>query len=142
MDKSSDPTPTWAKRFFAVTLFVDDLARERQWYIDVFGMPIADESPDSCAFLFPDDVYVNLNTLAAAEHHVHPAPVAQPGTPSRTMMSIKVEGIDAVLARLALIGVEPVNGPTNQPWGSRGATIADPSGNYWELFSRPGSPSI
>ena len=125
----------WAKRFFAVTLFVDDLGRERQRYIDVFGMPIADESPGSCAFRFPDDVYVNLNTHAAAELHAQPARIAPPGTPSRMMLTLKVDDVDAVVARLGTIGVMPLNGPIDQPWGSRAATIVDPSGNYWELFS-------
>ncbi len=65
--ESNDPQigPGWAKRFFAVTPFVDDLAKARQWYIDVFEMPIVDEGPGSCTFRFPGDVYINLNTLDA-----------------------------------------------------------------------------
>jgi len=47
-----------------------------------------------------------------------------------------VDDLDAVLSRMAAVGVMPVNGQVDQPWGSRSATIADPSGNYWELFSR------
>lgn len=84
MERHPQDGPSWAKRFFAATLFVDDLARERQWYSDVFGMAIVDESPENCVFRFPSGVFV---------------------------------------------------GPIDRPWGSRTATIADPSGNYWELFS-------
>jgi uncharacterized glyoxalase superfamily protein PhnB len=136
MDRPTGTPPPWAKRFFAATLFVDDLARERQWYVDVFEMPIVDESPESCTFQFPGEVYVNLNTLAGAAHHIEPSPLPKAGMPSRAMLSVQVDDVDAVLARLASVGVQPINGPTDQPWGSRGATIADASSNYWELFSR------
>jgi len=127
--------PTWAKRFFAVTVFVDDLARARRWYIDVFGMPIVDESQGNCTFRFPGGVFINLNTLGAASDHIAPAPIAVPGMPSRMMLSLEVDDVDAVVERLAAVGVKPINGPTDRPWGSRDVTIADPSNNYWELFS-------
>lgn len=134
---SDDPKAgtEWAKRFFAATLFVDDLDRERRWYTDVFGMPVVDESPENCVFRFPSGVFVNLNAFAALPEHVGPEPPAQIGSPSRVMLSIEVDDVDAVVARLAGIGIKPLVGPIDRPWGSRTATIADPSGNYWELFS-------
>src|SRR5882672_5175998 len=73
--------PAWAKRFLAVTVFVDDLAVARRWYIDAFEIPIADESANSCAFWFPGGVYINLNSMAGAEELIEPAPVGGPGTP-------------------------------------------------------------
>lgn len=127
--------PAWAKRFFAVTPFVDDLATARQWYLDVFEMPIVDESPGSCTFRFPGDVFINLNTLDAAVELIEPAPVGQRGTPARMMLTLAVEDVDAVLVRLRKLGVQPLNGPTDRPWGSRTVAIADPSGNCWEIAS-------
>ena len=125
----------WAKRFFAVTLFVDDLVRERQWYSDVFAMPIVDESPENCVFRFPGGVFINLNALTALSGHVGPNPPAKAGEPSRTMLSLEVGDVDAVLQRVAALGVKPLVGPVDRPWGSRTATIVDPSGTYWELFN-------
>lgn len=125
--------PDWAKRFYAVTIAVDDLAAARQWYLDVFGMPIADEGQDSCAFRFPGGVFVNLNVLAGVADLVEPTPAGSAGTPPRIVMTLEVDDVDAVAARLATLGVVPLNGPADRPWGSRTMTIADPSGNCWEL---------
>ncbi len=47
------------------------------------------------------------------------------------MLTLEVDDVDAVDARA--IGIEPLNGPIDRPWGSRTITIADPSGNCWEL---------
>jgi catechol 2,3-dioxygenase-like lactoylglutathione lyase family enzyme len=127
--------PSWAKRFFAVTVAVDDLAKARQWYLDVFGMPIADESENSCAFRFPGEVYVNLNTLEGVAELVEPRPAGEPGTPPRMVLTLEVDDVDAVAERLQTLGVIPLNGPLDRPWGSRTMTIADPSDNCWELAS-------
>lgn len=127
--------PDWAKRFFAVTLAVDDLQEARQWYLDVFGMPIVDESQNSCTFRFPDRVYINLNTLQGVVELIEPAPAGPQGTPARMVMTLKVDDVDAVAERLRALGVVPLNGPLDRPWGSRTMAIADPSGNYWELAS-------
>ncbi len=135
MDKQPQTGPDWAKRFFAVTLFVDDLDRERRWYEDVFAMPVADESPENCVFRFPGNVFINLNALSAADKHLTPNPVPAAGTPSRTMLTVEVDDVDAVVERLAQKGFKAINGPMDRPWGSRTATIVDPSGNYWELSS-------
>jgi len=123
------------ERFFAVTLFVDDLTSERQWYADVFGMPVVDESDESCTFRFPDDVYINLNARDAAAHHVLVVP--EGSTPARSLLTLQVDDVDAAADRLALKGVQILKPPTTEPWGSRSMTFADSSGNYWEFFSRP-----
>jgi catechol 2,3-dioxygenase-like lactoylglutathione lyase family enzyme len=135
MDSQQQAGPTWARRFFAVTLFVDDLARERQLYADVFGMPVADESPENVVFRFPGDVFINLNVVDAMPTHVGRDQATPAGTPSRTMLTVEVDDVDAVVARLKEDGVEVLIGPIDRPWGSRTATIADESGNFWELSS-------
>jgi lactoylglutathione lyase len=129
-----DATPTrpWAKRFYAVTLFVDDLAASRQFYRDVFQLPIANEDATSCAFLFPGDVYINLVTLESAREFMEPAPVGPHGTPARMMLTLEVGDVDAVCERLRKLGIELLTGPMNRPWG-RIATFADPSGHCWEM---------
>ena len=56
--RTADP---WAKRLFAVTLFVDDLEEAKRFYRDVFEMPVVNEDATSCAFRFPN-VVINLLT--------------------------------------------------------------------------------
>jgi catechol 2,3-dioxygenase-like lactoylglutathione lyase family enzyme len=123
---------TWAKRFYAVTLFVDDLAASRSFYADVFQAPIANEDATSCAFRFPGDVYINLVTTDSAREFIEPARVGGEGTPARMMLTLEVADVDAVCDRLLAQGVKLLNGPADRPWG-RVATFADPSGHCWEL---------
>ena len=125
---------TWAKRLFAVTLFVDDLAESTRFYREVFEMPVLNEDATSCAFRFPG-VVINLLTVGSAPELIEPAPVGQHGTPARMMLTLEVDDVDAVYERLRARGVEFLNGPMNRPWGPRTATFADPSGHCWELSS-------
>jgi len=126
------PEPAWAKRFYAVTLFVDDLAKSRNFYRDVFQAPIANEDATSCAFLFPGTVYVNLVTTESAREYIAPAAVGPPGTPARSLLTLQVEDVDAVCERLDALGIEFLSRPADRPWG-RIATFADPNGHCWEL---------
>jgi catechol 2,3-dioxygenase-like lactoylglutathione lyase family enzyme len=121
-----------AKRVFAITLFTDDVAEAKRFYLDVFAMPIVHEDPTSIAFAFPNIV---VNLVAAGETHqlIAPAPAGGPGTPARMMITLQVDDVDATCDRLRARGVAFLNGPMNRPWGPRTATFADPSGHCWEL---------
>lgn len=130
---SSAVTP-WARRMFAVTLFVDDVQRSRRFYVDVFGMPILVEDEASVAFGFPNLV-VNLVAVPAARELVEPADVGRAGTAARMMLTLDMEDVDAVCERLRELGVELLNGPIDRSWGPRTAAFADPSGHCWELSS-------
>jgi catechol 2,3-dioxygenase-like lactoylglutathione lyase family enzyme len=131
---SETATTSWAKRIFAITLFVDDLAEAKQFYGDIFQMRVLNEDDTSIAFGFPGMV-VNLLTVAAAPELIEPAIVGQHGTPSRMMLTLEVEDVDTVCERLRGRGVAFLNGPLDRPWGPRTATFADPSGHCWELSS-------
>ena len=48
-----------------ITLFVDDLARSKTFYQDVFGLPIVYEDENSAVFNF-DQFSINLLTSSAA----------------------------------------------------------------------------
>jgi lactoylglutathione lyase len=121
-----------AKRVFAISLFTDDVAEAKRFYLDVFAMPIVHEDPTSIAFAFPN-VVINLVAVAEAPELIAPAPVGEPGAPARMMITLQVDDVDATCERLRARGVELLNGPLNRPWGPRTATFADPSGHCWEL---------
>ena len=125
-------TDSWAKRFFAVTLFVDDLAASKRFYRDVFEMPVANEDATSCAFRFPG-IVVNLVAAPSAAELIAPAPAGKAAAPARMLLTLEVSDVDAVAERLRARGVTFLNGPTDRPWGPRTATFADPSGHCWEL---------
>src|SRR5678816_4799116 len=71
--RMTDPTP-WPKRIGALTLFVEDLAAAKQFYGDVFGLPVLMEDPESVVFSFGNTV-VNLLVSSAADELIEPATV-------------------------------------------------------------------
>jgi uncharacterized glyoxalase superfamily protein PhnB len=48
-------------------------------------------------------------------------------------LTLTVNDVDAVCARLAAKGVELLNGPMDRPWGIRTASFQDPAGHIWEI---------
>ena len=49
----------WPKSLSTITLFVEDLAATRQFYLDVFGLPVHFEDDNSAVFDFGNTL-VNL----------------------------------------------------------------------------------
>ena len=68
---------SWAKGIDAITLFVEDLAATKQFYLDVFGLPIHYEDDSSAVFRFGDTL-VNLLSASEAPDLIAPAAVAPP----------------------------------------------------------------
>jgi lactoylglutathione lyase len=125
-------TTTWPKDIGAITLFVEDLRRSRQFYTDVFGVPLVYEDASSVVFKF-GAAMINLLVTTAAGGLIEPAPVAGAGAGSRLQLSIFVDDVDAVCHDLASRGVSFINGPIDREWGMRTACFADPAGHIWEV---------
>jgi lactoylglutathione lyase len=128
---ASDST-TWPGRISAITLFADDLAATRQFYIDVFGLPIMFEDADSAVFNFGNTL-INLLKATAATQLIEPAAVARPELGARAQLTVDVDDVDATCAELVRRGVVLINGPMDRPWGVRTACFADPAGHIWEI---------
>jgi catechol 2,3-dioxygenase-like lactoylglutathione lyase family enzyme len=124
----------WPDDIWAITLFVDDLAAAKQFYSEVFGVPLVHEDEVSAAFKFPNTV-VNLLQSTEAPGLIGPAAVAPQAAGSRMQFTIRVGDVDAACAELAKRGVELLNGPMDRPWGIRTAAFMDPGGHIWEITS-------
>ncbi len=124
--------PPWPRGISAVTVFVEDLATTKQFYIDVFSLPVIFEDADSTVFRFGGTL-INLLTTSAARELIEPAAVASPAAGSRIQFTIDVDDVDAMCAELARRGVTLLNGPMDRPWGIRTASFADPAGHIWEI---------
>ena len=124
--------PVWPGSITAITLFVDDLAATRAFYLEVFGLPILFEDEDSAVFRF-DNTMINLLRSSAAVSLIDPATVASPGSGSRLQLTLDVENVDATCAELTARGVELLNGPMDREWGIRTASFRDPGGHIWEI---------
>ena len=123
---------SWPKGISAITLFVEDLEAAKQFYREVFGLPLAFADGDSAVFKFGNTL-VNLLKATAASELIDPAVVATPEAGSRLQLTIEVDDVDAMCAELATRGVELLNGPMDRPWGVRTASFSDPGGHIWEI---------
>jgi catechol 2,3-dioxygenase-like lactoylglutathione lyase family enzyme len=123
---------SWPQGIFAITLFVEDLEATKQFYREVFGLPIAFEEPNSAVFNFGNTI-INLLKITQAPELIEPATVANLEAGSRMVFTIQVEDVDAMCAELKARGVKLLNGPMDRPWGIRTASFRDPAGHIWEI---------
>jgi catechol 2,3-dioxygenase-like lactoylglutathione lyase family enzyme len=125
---------SWPKGIAAITLFVEDLAAAKQFYGEVFGLPVHFENDNSAVFEFGGTL-VNLLTVSEAPELIRPALVASREAGPRFQFTLEVEDVDAMCAQLAAKGVKLLNGPMDRPWGPRTASFMDPGGHIWEIAS-------
>ena len=119
------------QRISAITLFVEELAEAKAFYVRVFGRPAFFEDGESAVFQFGETL-VNLLDAAAAPELIEPATVgARDG--QRFVLTVNVDDVDALCADLRKRGVTLLNGPIDRPWGVRTASFQDPAGHIWEL---------
>ncbi|MBA2553629.1 MAG: VOC family protein [Geodermatophilaceae bacterium] len=123
---------SWPKGIGAITLFVEDLVVAKQFYRDVFDLPVRFEDDDSAVFDFGNTI-INLLKTTAARELIEPAEVAPREAGSRLQLTIEVDDVDAMCADLAERGVDLLNGPMDRPWGVRTASFIDPGGHIWEI---------
>jgi len=62
---------------------------------------------------------------------------------------VYVRDVDAIYRRAMDAGCESIQGPTDQQWGERTASVKDPHGNHWyiatykgENYYSPGAPTV
>jgi catechol 2,3-dioxygenase-like lactoylglutathione lyase family enzyme len=126
----------WPRGIDAITLFAEDLPATRQFYIEVFGLPVMFEDDNSVVFNFGNTV-INLLAVSSAPELIAPAVVGQPDAGSRVQFTLEVDNVDAMCAELAQRGVALLNGPMDRPWGIRTASFRDPAGHIWEIAAKP-----
>lgn len=115
----------------AITMFIEDRTRTKEFYARVFDVPVVNEDDVSIAFKF-DNLTVNLLEERAATALIDPAPVGGRAAAIRFQLTVWVEDTNAVCAQLAELGIELLNGPIDREWGLRTATFTDPDGHIWE----------
>jgi catechol 2,3-dioxygenase-like lactoylglutathione lyase family enzyme len=122
----------WPGGIAAITLFADDLAQAKQFYQEVFGLPVVFEDDSSAVFKFGETL-VNLLDVAAAPELIEPATVGTTDDGARLQLTLQVDDVDATCAELNRRGVTLLNGPMDRPWGIRTASFRDPAGQIWEI---------
>ena len=130
--EESAKTNAWPKGIFAITLFTENLEQAKEFYQNVFGLPIDFEDSNSAVFRFGGTL-VNLLKITEAKGLIEPAKVANRESGARYVFTISVDDVDAMCAQLASRGVKLLNGPLDRPWGIRTASFMDPAGHIWEI---------
>ena len=120
------------KNLECITLFVEDLAASKQFYLQIFDARIVYEDPVSVIFKLVS-VMINLLRISEAPGLIVPAKVADSSAGQRLMFTVRVPNVDEVCGKLKTLGVQLLNGPLDRPWGRRTAAFADPAGHVWEL---------
>ena len=123
---------SWPGAISAITLFAEDLPATKQFYVDVFGLPVHYEDEVSCVFQFGSTL-INLLSTTEASGLIGPAAVASPAAGARFQFTLTVDDVDAVAADVVARGARLINGPMDRPWGIRTACFADPAGHIWEF---------
>ena len=123
---------TWPTSIGAITLFSEDIAASKAFYLKVFGQPIIYENEDSAVFKIGSTM-INLLLISQANELIEPAKVGARDAVSRIVFSVEVDDVDAMCVKLAGLGVKLLNGPMDRPWGIRTASFCDPSGHIWEI---------
>ncbi|WP_328891187.1 VOC family protein [Streptomyces sp. NBC_00316] len=131
MTDTTSETP-WAGAISAITLFTEDLEATKEFYRDMFRLPVTFENDNSAVFSFGNTV-INLLQSTAAHELIGPARVAAPDAGSRMQLTLPVDDVDATCKDLTARGVTLLNGPMDRPWGIRTASFRDPGGHIWEI---------
>jgi lactoylglutathione lyase len=121
----------WPGGLAAITLFAEDLPAAKQFYLDVFKLPVVFADDSSAVFKFGETL-VNLLDVSAAPELIQPAHVGEPDG-QRFVFTLEVDDVDAKCRELEEWGVQLLNGPVDRPWGPRTASFRDPGGHIWEI---------
>jgi len=122
----------------AVSLFVDDVQTAKAFYRNVFEVETIFEDEVSAALKF-DNLILNLLHVGSAGEIIEPDAPGRRDAGPRFQLSVWVDDVDAVCARLRERGVVLLAGPKDRPWGMRTANFVDPAGHSWEVAQRIGT---
>lgn len=124
-------------------LIVDDYDRAIEFFIDVLGFELAEDSPSTTndgrpkrwVVVRPPGAQTGL-LLAKADGDVQSNAVGSQYA-GRVGLFLRVEDFEATYERLVTAGVEFVSAPRAEAYG-RVAVFRDVAGNKWDLLGPPG----
>jgi catechol 2,3-dioxygenase-like lactoylglutathione lyase family enzyme len=120
----------------AITLFVDDMQRSKEFYERVFDVAVIDEEEEGTVILKFDNVFMRLLVRGEAEKEMlGKVPLADVDSGASFEMAVFVEDAEAACAELVEHGVSIAFGPVDRPWGVRHVAFRDPDGHLWVLSS-------
>lgn len=126
------------QRLTLITLGVDDHARMRQFYTEVFGWEPTEASNEDITFFQLNGIQL---ALFGREELAEDAAVNAEGSGFKRFTlahNLRSEqAVDKLFRELAGKGAEIAKKPQKTPWGGYSGYIADPEGNLWEIAYNP-----
>jgi lactoylglutathione lyase len=119
----------------AITLFVEDEQRSKEFYERVFAVTAVDEEPGTVILEFRNLFVRLLARSEAGTELLDQVPLAEARAGTNVQLGVFVDDADALCADLAGRGVAIVYGPVDRPWGVRTAAFRDPDGHLWAFSS-------
>ena len=118
-------------------IFAHDLQRSLEFY-RLIGLSVPEpEGPPHVAVELPGGNTLSFDTEETIAG-MHPGWAPQSGSDSRLALAFGVdspEQVDALFEKVTAAGHEGPLKPYDAPWGQRYATVADPDGNWVDLFA-------
>jgi lactoylglutathione lyase len=119
----------------AITLFVEDEQRSKEFYERVFDVTAVDEEPGTVILRFANLFVRLLARSEAGSELLGRVPLAGRHAGTSVQLSIFVDDADGLCAELAGRGATIAYGPVDRPWGVRSAGFLDPDGHLWAFSS-------
>jgi lactoylglutathione lyase len=124
-----------AKSIGAITLYVEDLDRSREFYERAFGITGIVEEDAGTVILELGNLFLRLLTRVEAEKEMLGQVPLADSSGVNVQLAVHVEEAGAAASELAESGVTIVYGPVDRPWGVRHSAFRDPDGHLWVLSS-------
>ena len=115
-----------------VIILCDDLATMRHFYADVLGFTVAEETPGEFVGFVVGGLWLSLRPRG----RTYDGP-AIPLESAAIQISFRVppDNVDLAFASLKELGVNIIEGPTNQEWTHRTLFLHDPEQNIVEIYA-------
>ena len=117
-------------------IFAHDLQRSLDFY-RLLGLPVPQSEESHVAVELPGGNTLSFDieeTIAG----MHPGWAPSASQPSRLVLAFGVDApakVDALFEKVTAAGHSGPLAPYDAPWGMRYATVADPDGNWVDLFA-------
>lgn len=127
-----------------IRLIVDDFARSVKFYRDVVGLRPQLDNPEPPYTAFKPELGSSLCLHDRADLDTMLGGILRPGRGDTTLVSLRVDDLDAYLTEIRARGAEITSGPVEFGGRIRCAYLRDPEGNLIEIqqwrTTRSGEP--
>ncbi len=114
------------------SIMTDDLARSRDWYVQLFGFGVEFDSDWFVHLRAPNNSALELG-LIDRDHEIVPEAIS--GNPNGGMLTIVVDDVDKTHEQAVAARVQVLEPPTDLFYGQRRMLVTDPNGLVLDVSS-------